>query len=175
MFFPVGDSFYLFLEDFINNLETGNYIASRKYKEIIRYPSIIGTSQATTRGVCISCSPLFVPERSSLNHSPSYFFAYRITMTMGNHMSSADSCKLVSRHWIITDGNNHVDEVKGPGVIGKYPDMYPGAFFEYVSCSPIGTPTGKMMGTFQMKTVTGSIFNADVATYIFKAPKPLEW
>src|SRR4051812_28056010 len=91
-----------------------------------------------------------------------FFFAYRIRITMGSHMSKDDECQLTTRHWVITDGTNHVEEVQGPGtmstklstflakltsfvagVIGKYPKAFPGMPpFEYASCCPIPTVNG---------------------------------
>ena len=65
---------------------------------------------------------------------------------MSENHNKEDSCKLANRHWIITDGNFATENVSGPGVIGKYPEMYPGAIFEYASCCPLSTSTGQMGG-----------------------------
>jgi len=169
--FPAADSMTDYFAKYATQLELGNYAVSKK-EEIILFPTKIGVSQATTRGVCITCSPLFIPERSSVS-IPSYFFAYKITMTMGDHMAKADTCTLTTRHWYIKNANGRIEEASGPGVIGKFPRMVPGTHFEYQSCCPIPTLTGSMKGTFQMETLTGSSFDAEVPEFLFYSPAPI--
>jgi len=94
-------------------------------------------------------------------------------MSMDPSRTNSEKCKLTNRHWIITDGNGKMEHVQGPGVIGKYPDMYPGAHFEYASCCPMTTPNGNMKGSFEMVTPDGEKFEAEVAQYDFIAPAPL--
>ncbi len=129
--FPVASSYVEMLQHLSDNLRSGNYILSKK-KEIIRYrfshaviliwgryPTVKNVSVATTRGVKITCCPLFVPERSAPNSpNPSYFFAYRIIMEMSPLHPASDSCVLRTRKWIIQDGRGKIEHVNGPGVIG---------------------------------------------------------
>jgi len=171
--FHVANSFIELLEDHVTKLETGQFQVSKKpHKEIIRYPCKGGTSTKVTRGVQITACPLFCAERSTVE-GPSNFFAYRIQMQMSPQASEELRCKLVSRHWIIThDGKK--DEVKGPGVIGKHPEMFPGAYFEYASCSPSASRTGDMCGAFQMRvSATAEIFDAVVPEFHFSMPEQL--
>lgn len=94
---------------------------------------------------------------------------------MDESRPQSERCKLTARHWVITDDTNHVEEVRGEGVIGKYPEMYPGADFEYTSCCPIRTPKGSMSGDFQMMNMqTREEFDAEVAQYEFIAPPKLD-
>ena len=74
-----------------------------------------------------------------------YVFAYTITI----QNTGGISAQLISRHWIITDANNHVQEVKGLGVIGEQPLLAPGESYQYSSGAAIGTVVGTMRGTYQ--------------------------
>ncbi|MCB1615683.1 MAG: Co2+/Mg2+ efflux protein ApaG, partial [Pseudomonadales bacterium] len=75
-------------------------------------------------------------------------YAFSYTITISNH--SDDTVQLISRHWIITDGNNHVEEVRGPGVVGKTPILEPGESFTYTSGALVKTPAGSSMkGSYQ--------------------------
>jgi uncharacterized protein affecting Mg2+/Co2+ transport len=127
----------------------------------------------TTRGVKVTCCPLFIPERSSVVPESSYFFAYRIKISMDVTQKSSDSCTLSSRHWIITDGNGKIETVQGSGVIGMFPEMYPGAKFEYASCCPMTTPTGNMGGSFQFVKKTGEEVEVVVPQFKFVAPSAI--
>ena len=91
---------------------------------------------------------------------------YTITITNEGH----DTVQLLSRHWIITDGSGHVEEVKGPGVVGQQPVLEPGESFTYTSGCPLGTPFGKMEGTYQMVTRTGEVFEAAIAPFTLSEP-----
>ena len=104
-----------------------------------------------SREIQVEVEPSYVPERSNPGESY-YFFAYRIRITnLGTRVT-----QLVSRHWIITDGQGRVHEVKGPGVVGEQPVLEPGESFEYTSFCPLPTPTGNMRGTFQMMDHSGA-------------------
>ena len=80
-----------------------------------------------------------------------WFFLY--TVKISNE--GAEPVQLVTRHWIITDGTGHVEEVRGPGVVGKQPTLKPGESFEYTSGCPLPTPFGVMEGTYQMVSESG--------------------
>lgn len=95
-----------------------------------------------------------------------WFFLY--TVKISNE--SADTVQLISRHWIITNAENQVEEVQGPGVIGKQPVLAPGESFEYTSGCPLTTPFGMMKGTYQMVTADGDNFEVEVASFALTEP-----
>ena len=124
-------------------------------------------SDQTTRGVRVRVQSVFVPERSAPERDY-YFFAYRV------HISNVgdQDVQLVSRHWIITDGDGEVEEVQGPGVIGEQPVLSPGQSFEYTSACPLHTPVGTMHGTYQMVTKDEG-FDAMIAPFTLAVPHVL--
>jgi ApaG protein len=122
-------------------------------------------SEATTRGVRVSVLSEYAPDRSS-PAKQQWFFLYTITITN----ESQDTIQLLSRHWVITDGSGHVEEVRGPGVVGQQPVLAPGQTFTYTSGCPLGTPFGKMEGTYQMVTRTGEFFDVTVAPFTLSEP-----
>jgi ApaG protein len=81
--------------------------------------------------------------------------------------------QLVSRHWIITDGDGRTEEVQGPGVVGEQPVLQPGESFEYSSFCPLPTKIGSMHGTYQMVTAAGSRFDAEIAPFSLAVPTAL--
>ena len=122
-------------------------------------------SEATTRGVHVRVRAQFVPERSSPDDD-AYFFAYHIVITNNGDVTA----RLVSRHWIITDGTGQVQEVRGEGVVGEQPILAPGESFEYTSACPLKTPVGSMHGTYQMVTANGERFDARIAPFTLAFP-----
>ena len=95
-----------------------------------------------------------------------HVFAYTITLTNeGEH-----AVQLLSRHWIIKDANNHVQEVKGKGVVGEQPVIKPGESFEYTSGAPLDTPWGLMGGSYQMETESGERFDIEIPTFSLDSP-----
>lgn len=98
-----------------------------------------------------------------------YAFAYTITITNAGELPA----QLLSRHWIITDGNNQVQEVKGQGVVGAQPRLKPGESFEYTSGSVLATPVGTMRGSYQMVAEDGTRFDADIPEFALSAPRVL--
>jgi ApaG protein len=125
-------------------------------------------SEATTRGVKVKVVSEFVPERSDPQNGE-FFFAYHVTIE--NH--GDEPVKLVSRHWIITDGMGKEQEVKGPGVVGKQPRLRPGEAFEYSSACPLTTQIGSMHGTYRMVTDGGESFEATIAPFTLAIPGAL--
>jgi ApaG protein len=94
-----------------------------------------------------------------------WVFEYTIRITN----VGSDTVQLVSRHWIITDGADHVEEVQGPGVVGEQPVLAPGESFKYSSWCPLKTPTGVMRGTYQMIRAGGEQFDVEIAPFGLKA------
>ncbi len=123
------------------------------------------TSEAITRGVRVHVTSEYSPERSQPAQNQ-WFFLY--TVRISNE--SLETVQLVTRHWIITDGNGHVDEVRGPSVVGERPVLEPGEGFEYTSGCPLPTPFGTMHGTYQMIARTGELFDAEVAPFALSEP-----
>jgi ApaG protein len=122
-------------------------------------------SDTTTQGVRITVKSVFLPDRSSEEDSY-FFFAYRVAIT---NVGEA-TVQLVSRHWVITDGDGKTEDVKGPGVIGEQPLLRPGQSFEYTSFCPLSTPVGTMHGTFQMVGAEGEPFDAIISPFSLAVP-----
>lgn len=102
----------------------------------------------------------FLAEQSNPNESK-YAFAYTVTITNTGTVAA----QLISRHWIITNANNEVHEVKGLGVIGEQPLLAPDAQFEYTSGTVLTTASGEMHGTYQMVAEDGTLFEAVIAPF----------
>jgi ApaG protein len=120
----------------------------------------MSTSQALTRGIRIAVVAEYAPDRSQPARQQ-WFFLYTITITNEGH----ETVQLMSRHWIITDGKGRIEEVKGPGVIGKQPVLAPGESFTYTSGCPLETQFGLMEGTYQMISKTGEAFDVKIAPF----------
>lgn len=98
-----------------------------------------------------------------------YGFAYTVTIrNIGNI-----AAQLISRHWIITDANNHVQEVKGLGVVGAQPLLQPNQQFEYTSGSVLATPVGSMCGTYKIVAEDGTFFDAVIEPFTLAVPQML--
>jgi ApaG protein len=123
------------------------------------------SSEACTRGVQVKVQSTFVPDRSE-PHNNRWFFSYHVRIAnLGDTV-----VQLISRHWIITDANGRVEEVKGPGVVGEQPVLKPGQAFEYTSFCPLGTPFGTMEGSYQMVTEDGDNFDATINQFSLSQP-----
>lgn len=125
-------------------------------------------SDTTTRGVRITVRPRFVPEQSVPEESQ-YLFAYHITIRNDGSIA----VQLLSRHWVITDGEGKVEEVRGPGVVGYQPTLAPGEEFQYTSGCPLTTPVGTMHGSFQMVAADGDQFDAMIKPFRLAVPSVL--
>jgi ApaG protein len=98
-----------------------------------------------------------------------HVFAY--TVTISNH--GIENVQLLSRHWLITDGQNKVQEVRGEGVIGEQPTIVPGSQFSYTSSAMLETATGTMEGSYQMLSQSGENFNAAIPLFMLNRPGAL--
>lgn len=125
-------------------------------------------SNTLTNGVRIIVKPRYVPEQSEPAESQ-YLFAYHITI----RNEGAETVQLLSRHWVITNGEGKTDEVRGPGVVGYQPTLKAGEEFQYTSGCPLGTPVGTMHGSFQMTTVSGEQFDALIDAFRLAVPSAL--
>lgn len=116
----------------------------------------------------VTVSPRFLPEQSDPERQK-YAFAYTITIRNSGSVSS----QLIARHWIITDSEGDVQEVKGLGVVGNQPLLAPGEQFEYTSWAMIPTPVGTMRGEFFCVAEDGERFDAPVAPFSLTMPRTL--
>jgi len=102
---------------------------------------------------------------------PAGRFVFAYTITLRN--TGSISAQLVSRHWIITDANNQIQEVKGLGVVGEQPLLAPGESYQYTSGAAIATPVGTMRGTYQMVAEDGTRFDAPIPEFTLSIPRTL--
>ena len=118
--------------------------------------------------ITVTVQSTFIPEQSDAEIDR-YVFAYTITITNSGNVPA----QLISRHWLITDAENQVQEVRGLGVIGEQPLLKPGESFEYTSGAAIATPVGTMRGTYQMVADDGVKFDAEVPEFTLSMPRVL--
>jgi ApaG protein len=123
------------------------------------------TSEAVTRGVRVKVESQYSPERSQPTSSQ-WFFLYSVTISN----EGTDTVQLLTRRWTITDGNGHVQEVRGPGVVGKQPVLKPGETFDYTSGCHLPTAFGVMEGSYQMVTSDGDEFDVRIAPFTLSEP-----
>jgi len=109
-----------------------------------------------------------MPEQSDEDENR-FVFAYTITITNTGTVAA----KLLSRHWVITDSENRVQEVRGMGVIGEQPLLQPAESFEYTSGAAIATPVGTMRGSYQMMAEDGTAFDAPISEFTLSMPRVL--
>jgi len=121
--------------------------------------------KATTRAIQVTVEPQYLPDQSEPAKSQ-YVWSY--TVRIENQSDVA--VQLRSRHWKITDGLGRLQEVKGPGVVGKTPLLRPGEVFEYTSGTPLSTPSGIMGGTYQMVDEAGVKFDIEIPTFSLDTP-----
>jgi len=110
----------------------------------------------------------YMPEKSEPDVAQ-YLFAYHVTVTN----VGAVAVQLISRHWLITDANEQVEEVMGEGVVGEKPWISPGDSFEYSSFCILDTLAGTMQGSYQMVAENGSTFKADIPLFMLASPGSL--
>ena len=125
----------------------------------------MSSSEAVTRGIRVQVQSQFSPAHSH-PHQSRWFFLYTVNITN----ESEDTVQLVTRHWVISDASGHVEEVRGPGVVGQQPLLEPGQSFEYTSGYPLTSPYGAMRGSYQMVTADGQQFDAEIAEFALRAP-----
>lgn len=110
----------------------------------------------------------YLPEQSD-ELAGRYVFSYTITISNTGEIAA----QLISRHWIITDANRTIQEVRGLGVVGAQPLLKPGESYEYTSGTAISTPVGTMRGTYQMVAEDGHQFDAEIPEFILSMPRIL--
>ena len=125
-------------------------------------------SDTVTRGIRILVRPEYMAAESNPDQGH-YLFAYHITI----RNEGGVTVQRRSRHWLITNGEGQVEEVRGPGVVGQQPRLEPGASFDYTSYCPLDTPVGTMQGSFQMFDENGEEFDAVIEPFGLSRPGSL--
>lgn len=128
----------------------------------------MSTATATSQGIRITVRPSFWAERS---HPENGQFAFMYSVEIVN--TGTTTVQLLSRHWVITDGNAGVEEVQGEGVVGKQPRLNPGEKFEYTSWAMLRTPFGSMRGEYTMLRSDGGRFEARIPEFALTQPHSL--
>ena len=121
-------------------------------------------SEAVTENIRVEVLSRYSAENSRPLED-NWVFQYTVRITN----QGPETVQLLSRHWIITDGSQHTEEVKGPGVVGEQPVLAPGESFQYSSWCPLKTPTGSMRGTYQMSRASVEQFDIEIAPFALKA------
>ncbi len=123
------------------------------------------TYQQTTREIRVLVDPVYLEEQSSPGDGH-YVWAYHVRVE--NH--GEETVQLRNRHWRITDANGQMHEVRGAGVIGEQPVLRPGEAFEYTSGTPLSTPSGIMVGSYEMETKDGESFDVEIPAFSLDSP-----
>jgi ApaG protein len=118
--------------------------------------------------ITVKARSTYVPEQSD-EDGGRFVFAYTITITNTGTVAA----RLISRHWLITDSDSRVQEVRGMGVVGEQPMLQPQESFEYTSGTAIATPVGTMRGTYQMVADDGVTFDAPIPEFTLSIPRVL--
>ena len=120
---------------------------------------------ATTRNITVRVQPQFLAEQSD-PVSDQYVWLYTINIENGG----TEAVQLLNRHWIITNAVGHVEEGQGPGVIGEQPVLQPGDSFQYTSGCPLRTPSGMMVGTYELGGPGDERFDIDIPAFSLDSP-----
>lgn len=118
--------------------------------------------------ITVTAQARFVPDQSD-EAAGRFVFSYTIRITNTGQVAA----QLISRHWLISDAHEKVQEVRGLGVVGEQPFLRPGETFEYTSGTAIATPVGAMRGTYQMVAEDGSQFDAEIPEFLLSMPRVL--
>jgi ApaG protein len=121
--------------------------------------------QATTRAIRVTVRPQYLADQSDPSQAQ-FVWAYHVRL----ENTGTETVQLRARHWKIRDGNGRLQEVKGPGVVGKTPVLRPGQSFEYSSGTPLSTPSGIMSGTYQMVSEGGEQFDVEIPAFSLDSP-----
>ena len=119
-------------------------------------------------GIIIQTQVKYLPDQSDEN-ADRFVFSYTITITNTGLVAA----RLISRHWIITDAYNHVQEVKGQGVVGEQPMLQRNQSFEYTSGTVLATQVGTMRGNYQMRDDEGRDFEVEIPEFVLSVPRVL--
>ena len=123
---------------------------------------------SATYQITVEAQAFYLEEHSSAI-ADQYAFAYHIII----RNTGTQAARLLSRHWLITDANGKVQEVRGAGVVGEHPHLQPGEEYRYSSGATIRTPYGAMRGSYQMEADDGTRFDAEIPEFPLIAPRVL--
>jgi len=123
---------------------------------------------STTYSIDVRIETQYIAEQS-LPDRDHFVFAYTITISNTGNIAA----RLLHRHWIITDANNRVQEVKGKGVVGEQPHLKPGENYRYTSGTMLETPVGTMHGSYHLMADDGVEFDADIPQFTLAMPRTL--
>ncbi len=121
--------------------------------------------EETTRAIRITVKPYFLEDQSSPEENH-FVFAYQVRI----ENEGAETVRLRNRHWRITDEVGRCQEVRGAGVVGEQPVLNPGEAFEYTSGTPLSTPSGIMVGSYEMETAEGERFEVVIPAFSLDSP-----
>ena len=119
-------------------------------------------------GIIIQTQVKYMPDQSD-EAADRFVFSYTISITNLGRVAA----RLISRHWVITDAYNHVQEVRGQGVVGGQPMLQPKQSFEYTSGTVLATQVGTMRGSYQMRAEDGSDFDVEIPEFVLSVPRVL--
>ena len=119
----------------------------------------------TTHSIRVTVKPIYL-EDQSVPSDDHYVWAYQVEI----ENQGPTTVQLLNRHWRITDSQGRMQEVRGPGVVGEQPTLQPGESFEYTSGTPLSTPSGIMVGTYEMREETGELFQVAVPAFSLDSP-----
>lgn len=119
--------------------------------------------EAVTRGIRVSVTPQFLEHESGEGR---YFWAYTVVIANDGEKTA----QLKTRYWHITDAKGHVEEVRGPGVVGETPVLKPGESFTYTSGCPLSEPSGMMVGRYGMVDADGAPFEVEIPAFSLDSP-----
>lgn len=121
--------------------------------------------EAVTQGILVRVEPEFLESESDPNEN--YFvWAYHVTI----ENNGGQTVQLIKRHWRITDAMGRIQEVRGAGVVGEQPVLKPGDRFVYSSGTPLSTPSGIMLGSYEMHDADGEPFDAEIPAFSLDSP-----
>lgn len=121
--------------------------------------------EAVTNEIRVRVTPTYLEDRSTPDEGY-FFWAYTVDIVNEGRVP----VQLLSRYWRITDGAGHTDEIRGPGVVGQTPLIGPGESFTYTSGCPLKTPSGIMLGSYQVTTREGPAFNVKIPAFSLDSP-----
>ena len=119
----------------------------------------------TTRSITVTVKPVYLEDQSSPSDNH-FVWAYRVKI----ENFGRETVQLLRRHWKITDAMGRIQEVTGAGVVGEQPVLHPGEHYEYTSGTPLSTPSGIMVGSYQVETVEGERFDIAVPAFSLDSP-----
>ncbi len=121
--------------------------------------------ETTTNSIRVTVKPYYLEEQSSPGDGH-FVWAYHVRI----ENAGSETVQLLNRHWQITDATGRMQEVRGPGVVGEQPVLHPGEHFEYTSGTPLATPSGIMVGSYEMERPDGGLFQVRIPAFSLDSP-----